>query len=158
MESLEAARHRTWSQRSPSSCWPADTFDVLCPKVLQIEEIANELSRTLGDYDRVRLCNALQASRDVRRLTDDAALLRLARSDQIADDNQAGGNTHAGLQWRSSSQRVSPPQLKIATQSCRAIFAAKNLHVLQLGHNEIHKFRKRIRKERWRQNEPVGGA
>jgi hypothetical protein len=55
MESLEAARHRTWSQRSPSSCWPADTFDVLCPKVLQIEEIANELSRTLGDYGRVRL-------------------------------------------------------------------------------------------------------
>jgi hypothetical protein len=71
---------------------------------LQIEEIANELSRTLGDYDRVRLCNALQASRDVRRLTDDAALLRLARSDQVADYDQPGSNPYAGLQGSAELQ------------------------------------------------------
>ena len=41
---------------------------------------------------------ALQARREVRRLADDAALLRLPRSDQIADDDQPGGNADAGLQ------------------------------------------------------------
>ena len=41
---------------------------------------------------------ALQARREVRRLADDAALLRLARSNQVADDNEPGGNADAGLQ------------------------------------------------------------
>jgi hypothetical protein len=52
----------------------------------------------------VRLSDALQARCKVRRLTDDAALLRLSQSDQIADYDQASGDTDAGLQWSSGLQ------------------------------------------------------
>ena len=40
----------------------------------------------------------MQSRRDVRRLADDAALLRLSRSNQVADHDQPGGNADAGLQ------------------------------------------------------------
>ena len=48
------------------------------PEVLQLEEIAEKLSRALGDDDHVRLGDPLQTRCQVRRLADDAALLRLA--------------------------------------------------------------------------------
>jgi hypothetical protein len=35
---------------------------------------------------------------EVRRLTDNAVLLRLSRSEQIANYDKLGGNAHAGLQ------------------------------------------------------------
>ena len=41
---------------------------------------------------------ALQTRREVRRLADNPALLRLSRSDQIADYDQPSGNADAGLQ------------------------------------------------------------
>src|ERR1700730_14418974 len=39
---------------------------------------------------RVRLGDRLEARSEVRRLTDNTALLRLSRSDQVTDDNQSG--------------------------------------------------------------------
>ena len=68
------------------------------PRSLQLEQIAEKLSRALGDDDHVRLGDALQTRREVRRLADDAALLRFARSDQIADDDQPGRDPDTGLQ------------------------------------------------------------
>ena len=76
----------------------------LCAEVFKIEEIAEELSRALGDDDRVRLGNALQTRREVRRLADDRLLLSRTRSDQIADYDQPGGNADAGLQWSTGLQ------------------------------------------------------
>ena len=69
----------------------------LCAEVLQLEQIAEKLSRALGDDDRVRLGNALQTCREVRRLADNAALLRLSRSDQIADHDQARSQCRRGF-------------------------------------------------------------
>jgi hypothetical protein len=54
-------------------------------KALEIEQIAKELSGAFSDDNSVRISDALQASSEVRRLTDDATLLRLASPDQIAD-------------------------------------------------------------------------
>ena len=39
-----------------------------------------------------------------RRLADDAPLLRLSRTNQIADYDQPGGDAHTGLQWRTGLQ------------------------------------------------------
>ena len=78
----------------------------LCPEVFKLEEIAEKLSRALGDDHRVRLGNALQARRKVRRLADDAALLRLTRSDQVADHDQPGRNADTGLQRSAGLQRT----------------------------------------------------
>ena len=72
----------------------------LCPEVLKLEQIAEELSRAFGNHDAVRLRNALQACRKVRRLADDGLLLRSARSDQVADDHQPGRDADARLQGR----------------------------------------------------------
>ena len=47
----------------------------------------------------------LQARREVRRLADDAALLRLARSDQVADHDQPGRDADTGLQRSAGLQR-----------------------------------------------------
>ena len=98
VQRLEAAFNRAWPQRRPGPHRPGDALEVLGPEVLQLEQIAEQFSRALGDDDGVRLGNALQACREVRRLADDAALLRLTRSDQIADHDQPGGNADAGLQ------------------------------------------------------------
>ena len=68
------------------------------PRSCKLEQIAEKFSRALGDDDHVRLGDPLQARRKVRRLADDAALLRLARSDQVADHDQPGGNADTGLQ------------------------------------------------------------
>jgi hypothetical protein len=62
----------------------SNALEVLCSEVLQLEEIAEELSRALRDYDSVRFGDALHPCCEVRRLAHNAALLRLSRSDQIA--------------------------------------------------------------------------
>ena len=100
VQSLEAAFHRSRSQRRPGSHRPCDALEVLCSKVLKLEQIAHELSRAFGNDDAVRLCNALQARRKVRRLANDGLLLRSARADQIADDHQPRRDADTRLQGR----------------------------------------------------------
>ena len=70
------------------------------PKVLKLEQIAHELPRALGNDDAVRLRNALQARRKVRRLAYDGLLLRSARADQVADDDKSRCDADTGLQGR----------------------------------------------------------
>ena len=91
--SAELARSAAQARTGPAM--PLRSFG---PEVLKLEQIAEKLSRALGDDNHVRLGDALQARREVRRLADDAALLRLARSDQVADHDQPGGNADTGLQ------------------------------------------------------------
>ena len=98
VQRLEAAFHRTRPQRRPDAYRAGDALEVLGSEVLQLEQIAEQPSRALADDHHVRLCDPLQARREVRRLADDAALLRFPRSDQVADHHQPGGNADAGLQ------------------------------------------------------------
>ena len=100
VQSLEAALHRSWSQRRPGSHRPRDALEVLCSKVLKLEQIAHELPGALRNDHAVRLCNALQARRKVRRLANDGLLLRSARSDQVADDHQTRCDADTRLQGR----------------------------------------------------------
>ena len=80
-----------------------DALEVSCSEVLQLEKIAEKPSCALGDNDHVRLGKSLQTRREVRRLADDATLLRGRRSDQVADHDQAGRNADTGLQRNSAS-------------------------------------------------------
>ena len=61
----------------------------------KFEQIAEKPSRGLGDDHRVRLGEALQARREVRRLPDNAALLRLSEVRVFAGDQalQRRGDT-----------------------------------------------------------------
>ena len=88
MQRLKAAFNRTRSQRRPDSHpRPGDALEVPCPEVLQFEEIAEKPAGSFGDDDPTRLSDPLQARREVRRLTDNAALLRLPRNSirEVAD-------------------------------------------------------------------------
>ena len=98
VQGLETTFRRTHPQRRPSPHWPGDALEVLRSEVLRLEQIAEKFSRGLGDDDHVRLGEPLQACRHVRRLADDAALLRLPQSDQVADDNEPRRNANPGLQ------------------------------------------------------------
>ena len=87
MERLEAAFRRTRPQRRPDPHRSGDTLEVFGTEVLKVEQVAEKFSRAFGDDHHVRLSDALQARCKVRRLADDAALLRLPRPYQVADDH-----------------------------------------------------------------------
>ena len=70
------------------------------PRSSKLEEIAEQPARALGDDDHVRFGDRLQPRREVRRLADDAALLRLPRSDEVADDDQPGRDADPHVQRR----------------------------------------------------------
>ena len=97
----------------------------LCAEVLKIEQIAEKLSRALSDDHRVRLgyrsASALQGSASLRRCR---VLLRLSRSDQIADYDQSGGNADAGLQWQYRTS--SPPTAWINSSPARTARSASS--------------------------------
>ena len=105
MHRLEAAFRRTRPQGREGTYRPGDALEVLCPEVLKLEEITEQPSRALGNDHHVRLGNPLQARREVRRLADDAALLRFPRTDQVADDDQAGRDADTCLQGNARLQR-----------------------------------------------------
>ena len=100
MQSLEAAFHGSWPQHRPGAYWPSDPFEFVCPEVCKFEEIAEKLSRTFCDHDRVRLGESLQARSEIRRLADNAALWRVPRSHQVANHNLPGRNAHTGFGLR----------------------------------------------------------
>src|SRR5262249_7311994 len=85
-------------QRSPGPCWPGQALKVPGPEVLQFKEIADKSSRAVADDDDIRVGNPLQSRREIRRLANDAALLRLPATDEIADDDLPGRNSDSGLQ------------------------------------------------------------
>ena len=85
--SAELARSAAQARTGPAI--PLRSFG---PEVLELKQIAKKSPGSLGDDDHVRLGDALQACREVRRLADDAVLLRLAGPDQVADDDQPGGD------------------------------------------------------------------
>src|SRR5262249_53669532 len=92
MHRLEAACHGTRLQHRPRPHRPGNALEAPRPKVIELEEIAEKSSRALGDDDRIRFGNALQPRRKVQRLAYHAALLRLARWNQVPDDNQSCAN------------------------------------------------------------------
>src|SRR5262249_29746666 len=95
---LEAACHGTCAQRGPGPRRLGEALEVPKPKLLQFKEIAEKSTRAVTDDDHVRLGNLLQPRREIRRLPNDAALLRLPPADEIADDGQPGRNSDTGLQ------------------------------------------------------------
>jgi len=98
VQRLETALHGTRPQRRPGLHRPRDALEVRGSEVLQLEQVPEKSSCAVGNDDRIRLGDPLQARREVRRLADDAAFLRVPRSDQVADDDQAGRNADTRLQ------------------------------------------------------------
>ena len=98
VQRLETACHRTRPQYRPDTQRRGNPLKLLCPEVVQLEQIAEKLSRAFGDDNHIRLGDSLQARRKIWRFADDAAFERVSSSHQIADDNKPGSNPDAGFQ------------------------------------------------------------
>src|SRR5271156_5852574 len=88
MQRLKAAFRETGPQHRPGSSRTSDALEVLGSEVLEFEQVSEKPPRALGDDHRIRFSDPLNARREVRRLADDAALLRLPCSNEIPDDDQ----------------------------------------------------------------------
>jgi hypothetical protein len=98
VQGLETALHRTRPQRRPDPHRPGDALEVHGSKILKLEKIAEQFSRPLGDDHLVWLGDRLQPRGQIGRFADDSALLRVARSNEVADHDQPGRNTDPGSQ------------------------------------------------------------
>ena len=103
---LEAACHRTRSQRRLGPNRPGDAFKLPDPKVIKLEQIAEQFPRALVDDNPVRFGQRLQARCQVRRLADNASLLRLAGVEQVAHNDQPSSNTNASVSRAKRPPRV----------------------------------------------------
>ena len=75
-----------------------ETGERLGPKILDLEQGANLSPGAVGHDQGARPGQRLQAGGKVWRLADDAALLRGARADQIANHDEAGGDADPNIQ------------------------------------------------------------
>ena len=97
MHRLEAALDRTCPQHREGFHRPGDPLELLGTQVLQLEEIAKEPARGLGNDNRVRRGDALKACCKVRCLADDIVLLRFAGPHNIPNHHHPGGNPYPDL-------------------------------------------------------------
>src|ERR1700733_11481580 len=104
MQSVKAALNRTWSQRCPCAHGSFDALEVLRSKVLNFEQVTQELPSVLGNDHLVWVRNPLQTRCKVRRLADDGLLLGRARTYQITNDYQTRGDAYPRLESRADLQ------------------------------------------------------
>ena len=79
-------------------------------EILRLEERADLPPRAFGDDEGIWCRKRLKPRRKVRRLADNAPLLRRARADQIADDGEAGGEAEPHLERLRRVQPAGPPR------------------------------------------------
>jgi hypothetical protein len=98
VQGLEPARDGTRTQDLPGRHRRGDALDLNRPEVTVLEEIADQPACARGDHDRFGLGQGLQTGGKVWRFADDRLFLRRAFADQIADDDQPGGDPDTRLQ------------------------------------------------------------
>ena len=84
--------------RPPGPHWLAGSFEVHCAQMCDLEEIADQPSRALRNNNLVWLGAGLQTQRNIRRLTDNAALPRAARIEDVTEHDQASRDANLYLQ------------------------------------------------------------
>ena len=101
VQRLEAAFLRALSQRREGAGRPGQALEVLWAEIGKFEQVAQQLPRALGNDDAVGRGDPLQPCGEVRRVADDAALLRLSRPQKIADDHNPRRDPDPHMQRRS---------------------------------------------------------
>ena len=95
MQRLEAASTELARSAAQARTGSAMPLRSLAPRSSSSNRLPSSFTCTLGDDDRVRLGDPLQACRKVRGLADDCLLLRRTTPDQIADHDQPSRDAHA---------------------------------------------------------------
>ena len=94
----ERSASKRLSQRRPGPRRSGDAFEVLGSEVVKLEEIAKESSRAVGDDDRIRRGDTLQARRQIGRLAHDPTFLSLPGADDVANHDQTRRDADADLE------------------------------------------------------------
>src|SRR6516165_2062900 len=89
---LKPAFDRALGQHLPSSDMFVKPFESYTAKLAVVEVAAGQPPRARRDNHPARVCQRLQTRREIGGFTADSALLRLARSSQVADDEETGGD------------------------------------------------------------------
>ena len=76
VQCIEPALDRACPHHRPRPHRPGDPFEVSCPEIDKLKEIAQKFSRALGNNQRIRLRNSLQARGKIWRLADNSTLHR----------------------------------------------------------------------------------
>src|SRR5215831_10129134 len=95
---LKPAFDGALGQHLPGADRLVKAFERYSAKLAVVEVAAGQPPRARRDHHRARLGQALQAGGEIGGFADHTALLRLARSGQIADDDETGGDADADLQ------------------------------------------------------------
>jgi hypothetical protein len=89
---LEAADDPALADHPPCGLWLGETGERLGTEILDLEQGADLSPGALGYDQGARPGQGLQTGGEVWRFTDNTALLRRTRADQIADDDEASGD------------------------------------------------------------------
>ena len=100
MKRLKPIFHRRRPECGPDLHRTRDSLELLVTKITQLEQIAQKSSGGVSNHDDIRFGEPLEPGREVGGFTDNASLLGLAGSDEIADHHQPRGNSDARLQPR----------------------------------------------------------
>jgi hypothetical protein len=95
---LEAADVLRLAQNHPGGNRRIEAVEDLWSKRLQLEPAAQQPPRGLCDHDGARPGERLQPRRQIGRLANDGLFLRRPLTDEVANDDDAGGNAVADIQ------------------------------------------------------------
>src|SRR6516162_5256237 len=95
---FEAADDPALADHTPGTLWLGKARERLGPEILDIEQRAELSPGAVGNDQGARPRQRLQAGGEVWRLADHAPLLRGTSTDQIANDDEASGDTNPHVQ------------------------------------------------------------
>ena len=98
MRRFEARLCLRFAQDRPGADRDIQPLEVLQIQRLQLEGVAEQPTRLIGDQDATWLGARLQARGQIGRIADDGLLLRRPLADEVSDDDDPGRDTDAGPQ------------------------------------------------------------
>ena len=92
MNRLEPGLYGALSRHTPSRHRPCKALELLAPKILQFEGVADKEPRGRADHHLSWLRHPLQAGRQIRRRPGHRFGLRRDLAHEVADDDLTGGD------------------------------------------------------------------
>ena len=113
VERLEAPLSGALGYHLPTPDWLGEALEPLHPQVSILEQAAQQVPGAVRHHDGSRLCQDLDASRQVRRLANHLFLLRRALPNLVTDHHDARRNSDTGRERHAICRQSShgPDQL-----------------------------------------------
>ena len=97
-QGFEPAQNAAFANDAPRALRPGKTSEGLRSEIIELKQHADLPSRALGDHERARCGQRLQACGQVRGFADYPPLLRGTRTNQVADNDKPAGDAEPHIQ------------------------------------------------------------